>query len=67
MSSAGNANRFEPTSRFVSAKDVKTSFPPQERNLHAFSYKDTDPMINTRVINETAAIVKYLNETVITH
>jgi hypothetical protein len=29
-------------------------------NIHAFSYRDSDPMINQRVINETAANLAYL-------
>jgi hypothetical protein len=30
-------------------------------NLHAFSYVDQTPAINQRVVNETAAIVAYLD------
>ena len=30
-------------------------------NLHAFSYSATDPAINQRTVNETAAIVEYLS------
>jgi hypothetical protein len=30
-------------------------------NIHAFSYFGTTPGIDQRVINETAAVVEYLN------
>jgi hypothetical protein len=30
-------------------------------NIHAFSYVNTSPTISQRVVNETAAIVEYLN------
>ena len=31
-------------------------------NVHAFSYLDRDPGINRRVVNETAAVVEFLNQ-----
>jgi hypothetical protein len=64
FSSAGNANAFVPDPTFVSAADdgqttpITTSSP---FNLHAFSYSGSNAMINQRVINETAALVAYVN------
>jgi hypothetical protein len=31
------------------------------RNFHVFSYRDENPMIAMRVINETASVIAYLN------
>ncbi len=63
ISEAGNANAFTADARFVPAGatvptlDVTGAF-----NLHAFSYAGAEnPEISQRTVNETAAIVAYLN------
>jgi hypothetical protein len=63
LSEAGNANAFAADARFVPAGamvptlDVTGAF-----NLHAFSYAGAaNPEISQRTVNESAAIVAYLN------
>jgi hypothetical protein len=65
LDAAGNPNLFQTTSPFVSAADMKATTsanpPSTTSNLHVFSYKDINPSIAPRVINETAVVVDYLN------
>jgi hypothetical protein len=68
LSVDGNANAFTADKKFVSAKDMKQTTPVDMKdglNVHAFSYRDGNAMVSQRVINETAAIVTYLNGTVL--
>jgi hypothetical protein len=68
LSPVGNVNAFaaDPS---IPAKDLaRTTDPtaePDGLNLHAFSYKDGTPMINQRVVNETAANLVYVNAEVL--
>jgi hypothetical protein len=59
----GNADAFVPDATFVSDKDFAptTTVDPTNLNLHAFSYFGSEAAINQRVINETAAILAYVN------
>ncbi|MEI8026387.1 MAG: hypothetical protein WCI18_08560 [Pseudomonadota bacterium] len=62
MYATGNRNAFvAPAS--IPAGDIaaKAPFVPSSQNFHAFSYKGDRPVINQRVINETATIVDYVN------
>ena len=63
MSEAGNANAFVADAS-IPAADLKhtTTLLAQDGqlNIHAFSYRNDAPMINQRVINETAGNVAYL-------
>ena len=66
QTSVGDANAFSADPDFVVAGDMAEtttlSIPSNgSPNLHAFSYYGAAPTINTRVINESAAIVAYLN------
>lgn len=66
LSLTKNPNAFAADSKFVSAADMKatTPFNPNAGiNLHMFSYHGDDLMIGQRVINETAAVVAYVNGT----
>jgi hypothetical protein len=49
----------------VPAADLALTAPVEpgrsNKNFHAFSYKGLEPRINQRVVNETAAVVDYLN------
>jgi hypothetical protein len=69
LSPAGNANAFAPDPNFVSAKDFAATTSPTAQsagfNVHMISYKDDALFIGQRVINETAAIVTYMNQTVL--
>jgi hypothetical protein len=65
MSPASDANAFvaDPS---IPAADLAVTAPmlvgsDGGLNIHAFSYRETTPIINQRVINETAANVAYLN------
>ena len=59
---------FQPDSAFVTAADMAPSdeldagVPNGDLIIHAFSYFGQVPGISQRVVNETAAIVDYLNE-----
>jgi hypothetical protein len=67
LSSDGNANVFTPDKK-IAAKDLKqtTSIADQPTfNVHMVSYKGSSLQINQRVINETAAIVSYVNGVVL--
>jgi hypothetical protein len=64
LSASGNANAFTPDPKFVSTADMRQTTPVNgdtSRNFHMLSYRDGHPMIAMRVINETAAVVAYLN------
>jgi hypothetical protein len=55
-------NAFKPSGGSVSAGEMSSTFDRVSLlNLHAFSYVGANPSINRRVVNETAAIVEYLN------
>jgi hypothetical protein len=69
MSSTGDANAFVADSSIPAADLVQTTttfVDPSDGGLdiHAFSYRTTLPVINQRVINETAANLAYLNSLV---
>lgn len=69
LSADGNPNAFQPDGKYVKASEMKVTTPvdlSDGLNLHAFSYRDDKPMINTRVVNESAAIVAYLQGNVLT-
>jgi hypothetical protein len=59
----GNPNAFVPSAA-IPAADLAATTNLQAAdgglNIHAFSYRGTSPMINRRVINETAANLAYL-------
>ena len=63
MTMAGNPNAFVPAAN-IPAADLAQTTPlvdsDQVLNIHAFSYRSQSPMINQRVINETAANLAYL-------
>jgi hypothetical protein len=65
MSASGDTNAFVAASSIPSADLASTATVfvdpvDQGLNIHAFSYRNTDPIINQRVINETAANLAYL-------
>jgi hypothetical protein len=64
-SAKDNPSAFAANPQFVPAADMAltTSQGGAELNVHAFSYRDDKPMINARVVNESAAIVAYLRGT----
>jgi len=56
---------FQPDGKSVLAADMTPTYGQAvagELNIHAFSYLGQSPGINQRVVNETAAIVQYLND-----
>jgi hypothetical protein len=58
LSAAGNANVFAADTTIPSADLQQTTHlidADNRLNVHAFSYRHADPMINQRVINDTAA------------
>jgi hypothetical protein len=62
MVEAQNPNAFKPDGVYVLASETAPRFDATGSfNVHAFSYVGTDPGINQRTVNETAAIVAYLN------
>ncbi len=67
LSADGNANAFSITSSFIPVEDLAITTPQKDAlngvNVHVFSYKDDQAMIAPRAVNETAAIVDYLNAT----
>ncbi len=67
LSAEGNANLFKADSKIPKADLVpSTSVENQSGiNVHSFSYKFDKPMINDRVLHETAAVVSYLNTSVL--
>lgn len=63
LSSANDPNAFEadpsiPAADLVTATDLVDS--DNILDIHAFSYRGSSPMINQRVVNETAANLAYL-------
>jgi hypothetical protein len=63
MSATGNVDAFVPDASIPTADLAQTTqFIGSDGilNIHAFSYRSTSPMINQRVINETAANVAYV-------
>ena len=68
FSPIGDPNAFVADPAFVSAADMKRTTPitaTSAFNLHAFSYSGESAMISQRVVNETAALVAYVNGTVL--
>jgi hypothetical protein len=58
---AGNPNAFVADPSIPSGDAVTTTMVNNPMlNLHAFSYRNTSPMINQRVVNETAVNLAYL-------
>jgi hypothetical protein len=62
LTETGDANQFVPDSSIPVADLALTTTLDTNGilNIHAFSYRDINPMINQRVINETAANLAYL-------
>jgi len=52
---------FAADGTFVLASELTATFPSATFNVHACSYVDGDLAINQRTVNESAAIVAYLN------
>jgi hypothetical protein len=57
---------FQPDGTNVTPGDMATTFAPGDApfgvNTHVFSYVGSSPAISQRVVNETAAVVEYLND-----
>ena len=69
LSETADADAFKPDGRWVTLDEMKTtenSFTANGDgtlvNVHAFSYASRLPAINQRTVNETAAVVKFLND-----
>ena len=61
---ASGAYAFASNPSYVAAADTVATTPVTGTttfNLHAFSYSGSSPMINQRVMNETEALVAYVN------
>jgi hypothetical protein len=59
---AKDPNAYAASGGSVSASEMTSTFDHTALlNLHAFSYIGKNPSINQRTVNETAAIVEYLN------
>lgn len=68
LSATGNANAFTIDPKLVRAADMKQKTKVDMSDgldLHMFSYKDDHAMIGQRVINESAAVVAYVNQNVV--
>jgi hypothetical protein len=55
---------FQPDGTNVTRADMAATYNPLGAfglNVHAFSYRETSPNISQRVVNETAAVVEYVN------
>ena len=61
MTPSGNPNRYLPTSLALRSLATPTFDNSAGFNVHAFSYFGLKPGINQRAVNETAAVVEYLN------
>jgi hypothetical protein len=63
LDDTASALAFHPDNKSVMASDMTRTFSTTsiQLNIHAFSYVGQSPAINQRVVNETAAIVEYLN------
>jgi hypothetical protein len=59
-----SALAFQPDGKSVVAADLAPTLHSNstQLNMHAFSYVGRTPGISQRVVNETAAVVEYLNE-----
>jgi hypothetical protein len=64
FSDVSSALAFQPDATFVAPADTAVTFNTHggQFNIHAFSYFGASPGINQRVVNETAAVVAYLNQ-----
>jgi hypothetical protein len=63
MTATGDSNGFVPDASIPLADLAQTTQligTDQVLNIHAFSYRNNNPMINQRVINETAANLAYI-------
>jgi len=59
---ASDPDAFTPDGTYVLPSETSPTFDTTGAfNVHAFSYVDASPAINQRVVNETAAIVAYMN------
>lgn len=67
LSAAGDSNAFtaDPSIPPADTVSVTSVLDGDGLNLHAFSYRDSRPMINQRVVNETAAFLVYVNTEVL--
>lgn len=68
LSMEASPDVFSADPAFISAEQMRSVTPvrpDKDLNVHMLGYLVRDPMIATRVINETAAVVTYLNGTVI--
>ena len=71
VSETSDADAFKPDGHWVTADELATTdftFGSAQNggvpavNVHAFSYADGIPAINQRTVNETAAVVSFLND-----
>ena len=71
LSEADDADAFQPDGKWVTAKEMSaTDFSGASQtnpdvplvNVHAFSYAIQRPSVNQRTVNETAAVVQFLND-----
>jgi len=53
---------YQPDGTIVTRADMSATPDPNLTNIHAFSYLGQQPQISQRVVNETAAVVDYLND-----
>lgn len=67
LSSRGNPNLFVANKKFVSTRSLghPTKPMPLRNNFHMMSYRFDDLMIQQRVINETAALLPFVNGTLL--
>jgi hypothetical protein len=68
LSSAGDPDAFSPDPAFVDAAEMAHTFDDGDAgalNVHAFSYVGDRAGINQRTVNETAAVVAYVNANVL--
>jgi hypothetical protein len=64
LSERGNVNAFARNKKAVAASEMTQTTPVNAKsmtNLHMLSYRFEQPMISTRVINETASVLAYVN------
>jgi len=71
LSESADPDAFKPDGHWVTADEMKTTdftfgsatnLLPPIVNVHAFSYANDVPSINQRTVNETAAVVQFLND-----
>jgi hypothetical protein len=69
LSASADSKPFARNTKYVSAADFKQTTSPTKQasgfNVHMLSYKSTALQIGQRVINETAAVVAYVNSEVL--